>query len=263
MSCDANFVVVIPARYASTRLPGKPLLPIAGWPMIRHVHDRALESGAAVTVIATDDARVYQAATTFGATVLMTGTHHRSGTERLAEVVDLLQLTDATVVVNLQGDEPLVPVPLIRQVAQAAHQHPSAAIATLCAPIVNTADLFDPHVVKVIRDTNGYAAYFSRAPIPWNRDGFTEGALCDHTAYEQSPGWYYRHIGLYAYRAGFIRAYCALPPSPWEQLESLEQLRALYHGHRIYVEETTVPPGPGVDTPADLERVRALFVAAS
>ncbi len=257
-----EFVVVIPARFASVRLPGKPLLLIAGKPMIQHVHERALESGATKVVIATDDERVFRVATDFGAEAVMTGTHHRSGTERLAEVVEVLQLPDDTVVVNLQGDEPLVPASLIRQVAMAAHQQ-SAAVATLCTPIQNPAELFEPQVVKVIRDVNGYGAYFSRAPIPWDRDGFVgRSALGEgDTAPQALRMPYYRHIGLYAYRASFIRAYHTLSPSPWEQLESLEQLRVLYHGWRIFVEEAAVPPLPGVDTLADLERVRAQFAS--
>ncbi len=255
MRCEVDFIVIIPARYASTRLPGKPLRLIHGEPMIRHVYDCALASGAARTVVATDDDRILRVATDFGAEVLMTSPHHRSGTERLAEVVDCLQLPDTSVVVNLQGDEPLMPVSLVRQVATAMHQHTTAALATLCTPIHNTADLFDPHVVKVVRDAKGYATYFSRAPIPWDRDGFPLRG----EDRELSSGSYYRHIGLYAYRADFIRAYHTLAPSPWERLESLEQLRAIYHGWRIYVEEAITTPGPGVDTEADLDRVRAMF----
>jgi len=256
-----GFVVVIPARYASTRLPGKPLLDIAGKPMICHVYECAVASGAMQVVVATDDERIRRAATGFGAEVVMTSAHHRSGTERLVEVVDYLELPDTAVVVNLQGDEPLMPVSLVHQVATALHQH-SAAMATLCSPLENAADLFDPHVVKVVRDAQGYALYFSRAPIPWNRDGFVnwaEGPISSSSLFEQHRGMYQRHIGLYAYRAGFIREYPTLPLSPLEQIESLEQLRVLYHGRRIYVDEAAVSPGPGVDTPADLDRMRALF----
>ncbi|CAK0762829.1 3-deoxy-manno-octulosonate cytidylyltransferase [Gammaproteobacteria bacterium] len=269
-----DFVVVIPARYASTRLPGKPLLKIEGKPMVRHVHERAVESGAGRVIVATDDERIHHVAASFGAEVVMTGTHHRSGTERLAEVVDYLQLPDTAVVVNLQGDEPLMPASLVRQVATALHQHP-AAVATLCSPLGDLADLFDPHVVKVVRDAQGYALYFSRAPIPWDRDSFMNriseaGLIAPHPSHSHGrarepelKGTHYRHIGLYAYRAGFIREYPTLSPSPLEQLESLEQLRVLYHGKRIYVDEAIAPSGPGVDTPADLDRVKALLSLTS
>jgi 3-deoxy-manno-octulosonate cytidylyltransferase (CMP-KDO synthetase) len=247
-----DFMVIIPARYASTRLPGKPLLEIAGKPMVRHVYERAVESGAGRVVVATDDERIHRVAEGFGAEVVLTGAHHGSGTERLAEVVDHLGLPDTAIVVNLQGDEPLMPAPLVRQVAAALHHHAAAAVATLCSPLRETADLFDPHVVKVVRDAQGYALYFSRAPIPWDRDGFAVGGG------RGAPSAHQRHIGLYAYRAGFIRAYPQLPPCPLEQLESLEQLRILCHGRRIYVDEAATPPGPGVDTLADLGRVRTL-----
>ncbi|CAK0740713.1 3-deoxy-manno-octulosonate cytidylyltransferase [Gammaproteobacteria bacterium] len=269
--CSVDFVVIIPARYASTRLPGKPLLEIAGKPMVRHVHECAVASGAGRVVVATDDERIYHAATGFGAEVVMTSAHHRSGTERLSEVVDHLQLSDSTVVVNLQGDEPLMPASLVCQVATVLHHHSAAAVATLSTPLEGIAEIFDPHVVKVVRDAQGYALYFSRAPIPWNRDDFTfwiNGAISPPVApiptqkqepREQYRGMYQRHIGLYAYRAGFIREYPTLPPSSLEQIESLEQLRVLYHGRRIYVDEATALPGPGVDIPADLDRVRTLL----
>lgn len=247
-----EFFVVIPARYASTRLPGKPLQDIAGLPMVVHVYRRAVESGAKQVLVATDDERVREAVERFGGQAMMTSTQHRSGTERLAEVADYLSLADDSIVVNLQGDEPMMPAALLRQVAKALHDHP-AEVSTLCAPFLNVEDLFDPNIVKLVRDIQGYALYFSRAPIPWNRATFTSSPTKGLTSFHQ------RHIGLYAYRAGFIRKYVTLLPSPIEELESLEQLRILYHGFRIYLEEAIAAPGPGVDTPEDLDRVRQLF----
>lgn len=246
-----GFRVVIPARYASTRLPGKPLLPIAGKPMIQHVYERALESGAAQVVVATDDTRIGTEVQRFGGDVSLTADTHRSGTERLAEVAARLEWASDEVVVNLQGDEPLIPPALIRQVAQDLEAHPDAQVSTLSTRIHTAAELFDPHVVKVVTDAEGYALYFSRAAIPWDRDAFS---VTREELPERSDHW--RHVGLYAYRAGYIGRYVGLCASPLEQMESLEQLRVLWHGGRIHVAEAEVLPGHGVDTPADLERVR-------
>ncbi|APZ42658.1 3-deoxy-manno-octulosonate cytidylyltransferase [Acidihalobacter ferrooxydans] len=246
-----SFRVVIPARYASTRLPGKPLQPLAGRPMIAHVFERACAAGADEVLVATDDPRIAEACATFGASVAMTSATHRSGSERLAEVVTQRGWPDDAVVVNLQGDEPLTPPAVIRQVAEDLLAFPEASVSTLCAPLHSAAQLNDPHTVKVVRDAAGYALYFSRAPIPWERD-----ALGAET--RESPiGW--RHIGLYAYRAGYLRRYVELPPCALEELEKLEQLRVLWHGARIHVAEAVEVPGHGVDTPDDLALVEALL----
>ncbi len=248
------FRVVIPARHAASRLPGKPLLPLAGRPMIAHVHDCARQSGAQTVIIATDDARIEAAAKGFGADVRMTAATHRSGTDRLAEVVAMEGWADDTIVVNLQGDEPLMPAACIRQVAEALAAHPQADVATLCTPIRSPQELFDPHVVKVVRDGRDFALYFSRAPIPWHRDEF---AGDPDTLPAGTP--FLRHIGLYAYRAGFLRDYVTAAPAPLETAESLEQLRVLWHGGRIVVPRATELPGPGVDTPDDLARVERIL----
>jgi 3-deoxy-manno-octulosonate cytidylyltransferase (CMP-KDO synthetase) len=245
------FWVIIPARYASTRLPGKPLLEIAGKPMLQHVYERAAASGAARVVIATDDPRIGQAARGFGADVCMTAEQHQSGTDRIAEVARLRGAAADTVIVNLQGDEPLMPPALVKQAAAALADHPQAEVATLCEPLHERQAVFNPNIVKVARDKFGFALYFSRAPIPWLREEFAQPA-----AYRPV---HYRHIGLYAYRAGFLQAFTGLPPAPLEQDEALEQLRVLYHGGKIYVAEACEAPGPGVDTPDDLERARALL----
>lgn len=249
-----SFCVVIPARYASTRLPGKPLLDIAGKPMIRHVYERALESGAETVIIATDDVRVQTVAEGFGAQVCMTSDQHRSGTDRLAEVVDQLALDDAQVVVNLQGDEPLMPPAVVHQVADNLAAQTGAGMATVCSRITTAAELFDPHAVKVVMDANGMAVYFSRAAIPWDRDAF---ASTTEELPERSE--HYRHIGLYAYRAGFLRQYVNWPSCHLEEMESLEQLRVLWHGQRIHCAEAVETPPAGVDTARDLEMVRARF----
>jgi 3-deoxy-manno-octulosonate cytidylyltransferase (CMP-KDO synthetase) len=251
-----RFTVVIPARYQSTRLPGKPLLDIAGKPMIQHVYERARESGADRVIIATDDARVAEAAAGFSAEVCMTLAEHGSGTERLSEVVGKIGLEDGAIVVNLQGDEPLMPPALIHQVAQNLAAHGAASVATLMERIHSAGALFDPHCVKVISDREGYALYFSRAPIPWDRDAFS-------VTTEELPqqAVHYRHIGLYAYRAGFIRQYVSWPVTELEKMESLEQLRVLWHGHKIHVAEAQACAVAGVDTEADLARVRSEFKA--
>jgi 3-deoxy-manno-octulosonate cytidylyltransferase (CMP-KDO synthetase) len=249
-----GFIVVIPARYGSTRLPGKPLRAIAGRPMIEHVYRRARMSAADEIIIATDDERIVRAAQAFGARACLTAPAHPSGTDRLAEVARRLEFSDEQVLVNVQGDEPLMPPALIDQVAAELAAHEAASIATLCEPVATAAELFDPNVVKVVRDGQGYALYFSRAVIPWDREAFAAA-----TPVLPAGGEHHRHVGLYAYRAGFIRAYVAWPPCALERVERLEQLRALWHGHRIYVGIAREKPGPGVDTAQDLERVERLL----
>ncbi len=243
--------IVIPARYASTRLPGKPLLELAGKPMLQHVYERACRSQALEVVIATDDERIARAADDFGASVCMTDAAHTSGTSRIAEVMDVMGWQDDDIVVNLQGDEPLMPVSLLNQVAQDLEHHPAADTATLAAHLEHPEQLFDPNVVKVVLDRKGYALYFSRAPIPWKRDGMAWGQVPDASL---SRGCL-RHIGLYAYRAAFIREYVSWIEAPLEAWESLEQLRTLWHGKRIHVSLAAEIPPAGVDTPEDLQRV--------
>lgn len=256
-----SFTVVIPARYASTRLPGKPLLDIAGKPMIQHVCERAAESGASRVVVATDDARIQSACVKFGAEVVMTSSRHVSGTDRLEEVVRKLDLSGEHRIVNVQGDEPLIPARLIDQVADNLERYPEAAIATLCERLHDTNQIFNPNVVKVVFDREGMAHYFSRAPIPWARDHWTDIGRENFTALDApaalEPGdGYFRHIGIYGYRASVLRQFVKWPPAPTEQAESLEQLRALYNGARIHVEVAAGTPPAGVDTEADLQRVR-------
>ncbi len=251
---DVSFTVLIPARYASTRLPGKPLADIAGKPMVVRVAERAHASGAARVVVATDDVRVRDAVAAHGVEACMTRSDHATGTDRLAEAAQLLHLADDEIVVNVQGDEPLLDAALIRAMAALLAARPDAAIATACHPIDDVAEAFNPNVVKVVLDASGFALYFSRATIPWARDAFRDkpGAL--------PPGLpLYRHYGLYAYRASFLRAYPALAPAPIESFEVLEQLRALWHGYRIVVEITQGTPAPGIDTPEDLTRAREIF----
>jgi 3-deoxy-manno-octulosonate cytidylyltransferase (CMP-KDO synthetase) len=248
------FTVLIPARYASTRLPGKPLADIAGKPMVVRVAERARESGAARVVVATDDVRVHDAVVSHGLAACMTRADHATGTDRLAEAAEQLGLDDDAIVVNVQGDEPLLDAVLIRNMAALLAARPDAAIATACHPIDDVAEAFNPNVVKVVCDAAGYALYFSRATIPWARDAFRDapGTL--------PPGLpLYRHYGLYAYRVSFLRAFPALAPAPIEGFEALEQLRALWHGYRIVVEVTHGTPAPGIDTPEDLARVREIF----
>lgn len=248
-----RFRVVIPARYASSRLPGKPLADIGGRPMVLHVLDRALEAGAESVVVATDDARVQQVVKAAGQNAIMTAPHHASGTERLVEVVETLGWDDEILVVNVQGDEPLIDPALIREAALQLAMRDDAVMATLAHPIHDHADFINPNVVKVVADEQGYALYFSRAPIPWPRDAFAAGQSLPEGLQPL------RHIGLYAYRADFLRSYAQLVPSPLERFEMLEQLRVLWHGHRISLGVTAHAPAAGVDTPEDLERVRALF----
>ncbi len=248
------FTVLIPARYASTRLPGKALADLAGKPMVVRVALRAQRAGAERVVIATDDERIRAAAEAHGIDACVTRADHATGTDRLAEAARLLSLADDAIVVNVQGDEPLLAPALIRGVAELLAAHPDAAIATACHAIVDPAEAFNPNVVKVVLDAAGYALYFSRATIPWARDAF---AISRSVLPPNLP--LYRHYGLYAYRAGFLRRFPSLPPSPIERFEALEQLRALWHGHRIVVQITEGTPAPGVDTAEDLERVQALF----
>lgn len=253
-----SFKVVIPARYASVRLPGKPLLDIAGKPMIRHVWERAQESGAQEVVVATDDARIEDVCRTFGADVCMTGNQHRSGSDRIAEVVSIRGWEDSDVVVNLQGDEPCMPAPLLSQVAEDMARHPAASITTLSAPISDRRTLFDPHVVKVVTDAEGFALYFSRAPIPWHRDEFIDAdrPLPADTGFA-------RHIGIYAYRAGYLAEFVRWKHAPIEVAESLEQLRVLWHGGKIHVSEASQPPCHGVDTNEDLARAARLLAGTT
>lgn len=255
-----SFTVVIPARYASSRLPGKPLADIAGKPMIQHVYERAGDSRAARVVIATDDARIEEACRQFDAEVVMTSPYHASGTDRLEEVARKLDLEPDHRVVNVQGDEPLIPPALINQVAENLEQYPEASIATLCERLHDVHHVFNPNVVKVVCDARGMAHYFSRSPIPWARDLWPQGAHPDELDLPDNIG-YFRHIGIYGYRASVLSQFVQWPPAPTEQIESLEQLRALYNGALIHVDIAERPPAPGIDTEADLIRVRALMEA--
>jgi len=247
-----SFSVIIPARYGATRLPGKPLMDIVGKPMIQHVYERALESGAEKVIIATDDERIAKAAKEFDAQVCMTSADHLSGTDRITEVVNVLKYSNDQIIVNLQGDEPLMPPRVIRQVANSLEQFSQASMSTVCAKIDTAAELFDPHIVKVVRDEKDMAVYFSRASIPWDRDAFasTTEVLPENSIH-------FRHIGLYAYRVGFLRQYIQWPQCNLEKMESLEQLRAIWHGHKIHVAEALEVPLAGVDTERDLEMVKS------
>lgn len=241
--------VIIPARYASTRLPGKPLADIGGKPMIQHVYERVCEAGAKTVTIATDDARIRDACERFGARVCMTGAHHRSGTERIAEAITHLAIAPEEIVVNVQGDEPVIAPALIRRVGEALASRPTVSVATACVPIDAEAEYRAPNMVKVVCDKDGLALYFTRAAVPYARDG---GGV---------PVVAARHIGIYAYRAGFVARYVTLPPSPLEDIEQLEQLRVLWHGEKILVCHVPLVEAPklSVDTPADLERARKLL----
>jgi len=243
------FTVIIPARYGASRLPGKPLRELAGAPMIRHVWERARESGAARVLVATDDARIAQAVAAFGGEARLTRADHASGTDRLAEAALAEGLAPETLVVNLQGDEPLMPPALLAQVAGMLEAAPDAAMATLATPLADAGELANPNVVKVVAAADGRALYFSRAPIPWDRDG--RGG--EHLAAAR------RHLGVYAYRVDFLQRYPRLAPAALERLEQLEQLRALASGERIQVADAATVPGPGVDTEEDLARVAALL----
>lgn len=249
------FHVVIPARHASTRLPGKPLLPIAGKPMVVRVAERAAQSGAQQIWIATDHQAIADAVHEHGFKACLTHPHHASGTDRIAEVVQQRGWSDDTIVVNVQGDEPLMPPGLIGAVAQHLHDHPQCAIATACHAIHSADDFRNPNIVKAVLDQDGNALYFSRAPIPWPRDAFANDAALPAGL----PAL--RHIGIYAYRTGFLRVYGQLAPVPSEQFEALEQLRALWHGYKIGVTLTDTAPPCGVDTEADLQTARTAFEA--
>ncbi|KGA24405.1 3-deoxy-manno-octulosonate cytidylyltransferase [Pectobacterium brasiliense] len=243
-----TFTVIIPARFASSRLPGKPLADINGKPMVVHVMERAQESGAQRVIVATDHPDVEAAVQQAGGEVCLTRADHNSGTERLAEVIERYGFTDDDIIVNVQGDEPLIPSVIIRQVAEnlAASK---AGMATLAVPIETSEEAFNPNAVKVVTDAEGYALYFSRATIPWDRERFAQSKeiIGDH---------FLRHIGIYAYRAGFVRRYVSWAPSQLEQIELLEQLRVLWYGEKIHVAVAKAIPSVGVDTPEDLARVR-------
>ena len=249
-----GFSVLIPARLASTRLPGKPLADIGGLPMVVRVAQRAAEAGADQVVVAGDDDRIVQACEAHGVRALLTRADHASGSDRLAEACALLGLDGAQVVVNVQGDEPLIDPALVRRCADLLQQRQDCVMSTAAHPIDSLRDYLDPNIVKVVLDAEGLALYFSRAPIPWRRDGGVAG----QPELPQDPPPL-RHVGLYAYRASFLRSFPTLPPAAIERTEALEQLRALWHGHRIAVHVCEHAPGTGVDTPEDLERVRALL----
>ncbi len=253
-----RFKVVIPARYGSSRLPGKPLLDIAGKPMIVHVCERAQEADAEEVVVATDDQRIFQAVTDLGIKAVMTRADHQSGTERIAEVARLCGWSGDDIIVNLQGDEPLIPPESIREVAAALATQKLAGIATLAAKIINSEEIFNPNAVKVVLNQAGYALYFSRAPIPWERGVFD---LKDKAPSGAVP--YLRHIGLYAYRVDFLNRYCSWPASALESVEALEQLRILWQGEAILVKVIDNTPEAGVDTQEDLLRVTRVLAMRS
>jgi 3-deoxy-manno-octulosonate cytidylyltransferase (CMP-KDO synthetase) len=250
-----SFCVLIPARMASSRLPDKPLADIAGLPMVVRVAQRAKLSAASRVVVAADDARIVAACQAHGIDAVLTRTDHPSGSDRLAEACDLLGLQDTDVVVNVQGDEPLIDPASIDAAAQLLQTRSDCSMSTLAHAIDSVEDFANPNVVKVVLDARHTAMYFSRAPIAWWRDGFMQGVT---TLPSPAP---LRHVGLYGYRVGFLREFPKLAQAPMEVTESLEQLRAMWHGHRIAVHVTAHSPGPGVDTPEDLARVRALFAS--
>ncbi len=251
-----DFVVAIPARHAATRLPGKPLRLLAGEPLIVHVARRALAAGAREVWVAADDARIVDALSDSGVRVAMTSTQHASGSDRLAECAGIAGWNDDTIVVNLQGDEPFAPAEGIRAVAELL-QASAAQMSTLAAPIIDAQTLFDPNVVKLVRTANGDALYFSRAPMPWPRDAFAS----DRNTLPAGDAWL-RHIGIYGYRAGFLKQFAGLPQGRLERIESLEQLRALEAGFRISVGITPAPFPAGIDTPEDLARAERYLAAA-
>ncbi len=252
------FHVVIPARRRSTRLPDKPLLDVAGKPLIVRVLERVRDCGAAQVIVATDDAAIAEVVRAHGGGALMTRPDHASGTDRLAEVAEQLGWPDETILVNVQGDEPLIPPALVAQLAQALDENKALAIATAAAPVTSSEEWFDPNAVKVVCNAAGEALYFSRAPIPWARDAL---AANDRPAVPPVAVW--RHIGIYAYRVRFLRRFVSWPVAPIEAAEALEQLRALWHGERIRVLTLDKAPPAGVDTPEDLARVRAWFAHSS
>lgn len=246
MVSAVQFKVIIPARYQSSRFPGKPLADINGKPMIQHVVERALEAGAQEIVVATDDARIAKVAEAFSQ-VVMTSTMHTSGTERLAEVIKKQHITNDTIIVNVQGDEPFIPAENIKQVAHNLAKNPTMQMSTLCTPIESEEDVFNPNIVKVVTSNAGRALYFSRAVIPFSRNTMMQEVK------SANPQDYYRHIGLYAYKAQYIQRYVEYPASSIEQLESLEQLRALWYGDAIHVDIARAKPPVGIDTPEDLQ----------
>ncbi|MFW6087978.1 MAG: 3-deoxy-manno-octulosonate cytidylyltransferase [Myxococcota bacterium] len=249
------FRVVIPARYAASRLPGKPLRDVAGKPLVVHVLDAARRAGASEVLVAADDRRICAAVEAAGGRAVLTSPEHPSGTDRLAEVAEVQGWPNEALVVNLQGDEPLVPPHLLQELAGALAAHPRAGIATLATPLRDPADLFNPNVVKVVMDDDGHALYFSRAPVPWARDRFGHREGAPEVLPDGVP--FHRHLGLYAYRAATLRALARTPAHPLEQAESLEQLRALATGIPIHVTVVTDPPPHGVDTEDDLQRLQA------
>ena len=248
-----EFYVVIPARFASTRLPGKPLLDIAGKPMVIWVAERAKNSGAKQIIVATDDNRIVDVVQQFGHQAVTTRSDHNSGTDRIAEVVFKQQWPDEAIVVNVQGDEPLIDASLIVEVADTLKNHPESVMATACHAMHCKADFINPNIVKVVLDSQCNAMYFSRAPIPYPRDAFAENLDLP----ENMP--IYRHVGIYAYRAKFLKQYASLQPGLLEQVESLEQLRVLHHGYKISVSITQNAPAAGVDTQEDLDYVRSVM----
>ncbi|MDR7092318.1 3-deoxy-manno-octulosonate cytidylyltransferase [Hydrogenophaga laconesensis] len=254
-----GFTVIIPARLASTRLPDKPLADIGGLPMVVRVAQRALQSGATRCVVAADDPRIMDACAAHGVTALLTRADHPSGSDRLAEACTLLGLARDEVVVNVQGDEPLIDPRLIDAVAGELQRRDDCVMSTAAHAIDSTVDFLNPNVVKVVLDRANTALYFSRAPIAWWRDGMTSSGAPLGALSSPAP---LRHVGIYAYRAGFLKQFPDLEPAPLESIESLEQLRVLWHGHRIAVHLTADAPGPGVDTPQDLQRVRELLSRA-
>lgn len=255
LAADADFTVVIPARFASSRLPGKPLADIAGKPMVQHVYQRARASNASRVIVATDDERIMKVVQDFGGEVCMTLAGHPSGTDRLQEVASIYGMADDEIIVNVQGDEPMILPALINQVAVNLKASPMASAATLSNPLVDIDQVFDPNVVKVVADAQGHALYFSRAPIPWARDDFAA-----HQRTLPAGICFQRHIGIYAYRVGLLNQYVTWDVCPLEQLESLEQLRLMFNGQRIHVAQAVATPHHGVDTEQDLQAVRALLV---
>ncbi len=247
-----NFTVIIPSRYQSARLPGKPLIMLAGKSMIERVWLQAIKSGARQVIIATDDQRIMQTCLGFDARVCLTQTTHQSGTDRLAEVVKKMQLNEDEIIVNVQGDEPLIPVENIIQVAELLQKNRNIFMATLSTPVTSIEELKDPNAVKVVADNDNNALYFSRSVIPYARDPNSE--------YNMSATLYQRHIGLYAYRAGFLNTFCNWPPSELEQLEKLEQLRVLSQGYKIKIEQAIKKPPTGIDTAEDVKRVEKLLL---
>lgn len=250
----SDFTVIIPARYASSRLPGKPLLDIAGKPMVVRVADRAKKSGAREVLIATDHPEIMSAAERYGHKAVMTRRDHASGTDRLAEVVARQRYPARHIVVNVQGDEPLIKPALIRAVAATLARHRNAQIATACTPLRDVRDLVNPNIVKVVLDHAGYALYFSRAPVPFARDAYAAGIRAIPRGLPV-----FRHLGIYAYRCAFLRDFTGLKPAVIERFEALEQLRALAYGFRISVAVTRTAAPAGIDTPHDLRRVRRLL----